>query len=364
MRSYSTVLLVGSLTTGLLLGCESEKAGAPGLEPGAPLLAKGGPNSSQFATLITLDRFSAANAVSQAGTIIAGYRWRGNIPMTWTLQNGAWTANALPVAATATDAWAKAVNDQGDVAGDDFAAFPASSSRVVLWPSTGGFTVLGCGELGEAYGMSAEGQLVVGVDRSVQPSTAALWQPGACREDLPRLNAEGWAVANAINGDGTIVGGGAAPSKSADAVPVRWRRAGGASQIEQLDTRPGLVFGANSAGDLVGTAQVPCTSGSGRCNRGMIWYAAGGSRDIGTLGGESTAPRGINAAGEVVGLSTLSNGNTAPFFWSEALGMRQLPVPRTGTGWAFAVSGVRPDGTRIVVGEGGGSALAWVVRNP
>ena len=221
--------------------------------------------------------------------------------------------------------------------------------------------MLGCGELGEAYGMSAAGQLVVGVDRSVQPSTAALWQPGACREDLPRLHAEGWAVAHAINGDGTIIGGAAAPGNLPDAVPVRWRRGSGATQIEQLDTRPGAVYGANSAGDLVGTAQVPCTSGSGRCYRGMIWYAAGGSRDIGTLGGESTSPTGINAAGEVVGLGTLSNGNTAPFFWSEALGMHQLPVPRTGR--AVAVSGVRSDATRIVVGEGNGSALAWVVRN-
>jgi probable HAF family extracellular repeat protein len=358
MRPYSTRLLLGSLATVLLLGCEGEKAVAPGLEPGAPFLARGGPNSSQFATVITLDRFSAANAVNQAGTIIAGYRWRGNLPMTWTLQNGAWTATALPFAATATGAYAKAVNDQGEVAGDDFAA---SSPRVILWPSTGGFTVLGCGELGEAYGMSAAGQIVVGVDRNVLPRTAAVWQPGACREDLPRLDAEGHTFANAVNGDGTIVGGAAAPSELADLVPVRWRRGSGASQIEQLDTRPGWVFGANSAGDLVGTAQVPCTSGSGRCERGMIWYAAGGSRDIGTLGGETTTPRGINAAGEVVGLSTLSNGNTAPFFWSEALGMRQLPVSRTG--WAFAVSGVRSDGTRIVVGEGGGAALAWVVRN-
>jgi probable HAF family extracellular repeat protein len=362
MRPYSTVLLVGSLTTGLLLGCGGEKAVAPSLERGAPLFAKGGPNASQFATLITLDRFSAANAVNQAGTIIAGFRWRGRIgtndPMVWTLQYGAWTANALPFAATATSAWAKAVNDQGDVAGDDFAG---SSSHVVLWPSTGGFMMLGCGELGEASAMSAAGQIVVGVDRTVLPRTAAVWQPGACREDLPRLGADGHTFANAVNGDGTIVGGAAAPSELADLVPVRWRRVSGAWQIEQLDTRSGWAFGANSAGDLVGTARLPCTSGSGQCSRGLIWYAAGGSRDIGTLGGETTTPRGINAAGEVVGLSTLSNGNTAPFLWSEALGMRQLPVQRSGS--AFAVSGVRSDGTRIVVGEGGGAALAWVVRN-
>ena len=44
--------------------------------------------------------------------------------------------------------------------------------------------------------------------------------------------------------------------------------------------------------------------------------------------------------------------------------MRQLPV--TDGAWAFAISGVRADGTRLVVGAGGKpfSALVWVVRNP
>lgn len=95
----------------------------------------------------------------------------------------------------------------------------------------------------------------------------------------------------------------------------------------------------------------------------MIWYNDGGSRVLGSLGGESTAPRAINAAREVVGLSMISNGTGVPFIWSEALGMRQLP--NKGGGWAFAVSDVRPDGTRIVVGAGGRpfAPLVWVVRN-
>jgi probable HAF family extracellular repeat protein len=75
-------------------------------------------------------------------------------------------------------------------------------------------------------------------------------------------------------------------------------------------------------------------------------------------------PRGINATGEVVGLSTLANGDGVPFFWSEALGLRRLPVSYSA--WAFAVSGVRANGTRLVVGAGGKpfAALVWVVRNP
>ena len=370
MRSRGLAFIL-AIAAAPLVGCDTRQPLEPARVPGAASMAKGGPPAgSQFATLTQLPAIkgannAGANAVNQAGSIIAGYSWDRTgrmIPTTWTLQNGAWTLTALPYAASASSAIARAVNDQGDVAGNDF---PGNTPHPVLWPSTGGFNVLGCGDLGDVYGMSAGGQILVGNGRGVAPGTgrASVWQPGSCREDLPPVFAGGGTSARAINGDATIVGGSAAPALNTAAVPVRWRRSGGAWQVEQLDTRPGTVHGANSAGDLVGIVQIPCTSAS-QCHRGTIWYAAGGSRELGTLGGESTSPRAINAAGEVVGLSTLTNGTGTAFFWSETLGMRQLPV--TGDAWAYGVSAVRSDGTRLVVGTGGSRSggLVWVVRNP
>ena len=196
---------------------------------------------------------------------------------------------------------------------------------------------------------------------STSPGLAAVWEPGQCRVNLPPLVAGRSAGADAVNGDGSIVGG------SADAgsffVPVRWARAGDAWTITALDSRQGSVRGANSAGDLVGYVKVPCALPEG-CNLGMIWYAAGGTRALPTLGGSHTTPVGINSSGEVVGFFTLASEDGTAFFWSETMGIRQLPI--TGGGWAFAVSGVRADGTRLVVGAGGTrfGALVWVVRNP
>jgi probable HAF family extracellular repeat protein len=98
----------------------------------------------------------------------------------------------------------------------------------------------------------------------------------------------------------------------------------------------------------------------------VIWYAAGGSKDLGTLGGEYSSARDINATREVVGISTASNGVNTAFFWSESLGMLQLPLGK-GLRWAAAnsLSDVRPDGTRLIVGtDSRGNAVAWVVRNP
>ena len=370
MASRPLVLFSACLTVGALLGCDTRAPFEASLDPGVSLAAKGAPKSGGgFASLSTLPALSPkvhgeAYAVDQAGSIVAGYSWdnagRMN-PVTWTLNSGAWTVTALPYAVSATSAVARGVNDQGDVAGNDF---PSSAPHAVLWPSTGGFSVLGCGELGEVYAISASSQVLVGWGKDVSPSPAAVWRPGACREDLPALAAGGYASANAVNGDGTIVGGRAAPDAlNTSAVPVRWRRVAGAWQIEQLDSRPGAVYGGNPAGDLVGTVSVSCASASS-CSRGIIWYADGSSRELGTLGGESTTPRAINAAGEVVGLSTVANGGGYPFFWSETAGMRQLPV-RDGA-WAFGISGVRSDGTRLVVGAGGQpfAALVWLVRSP
>ena len=309
MRLSSTLPLL------LLLGACGDDGGSQPVDakpidngfnkPDAPLMARGGPNAgTEFATLSKLPALSKgvhgeAYAVDQVGSIIAGYSWGQDgrmYPATWKLQNGKWTLTTLPFAATATSAIARGVNDQGDVAGNDF---PGATPHVVLWPSTGGFNVLGCADFGNGYAISAGAQFVAGTDRTASPTRAAVWHPGGCREDLPPLVAGEPASAMAINGDGTIVGGWAG-------VPVRWRRVSGVWQIEQLDSRPGGVLGANSAGDLVGSVQVPCAS-QPSCSIGMIWYAAGGSRVLGTLGGESTAPRGINSAGEVVGLSTLAS---------------------------------------------------------
>lgn len=363
MRRLTSATFALSASVGLLLGCESSRP----LEPTAgPDLARKPVAEPAFATLSTLPSLGRGNgaeayAVQQSGGIIAGYSWQSDgrmIPVKWTLQNGAWMITSLPYAATATSARAKGVNDQGDVAGNDW---PASAPHAVLWPSTGGFQVLGCNnELGEVFGMSAGGRTLAGV---VQGSLAlaAVWEPGQCRVNLPPLVAGRSARADAVNGNGSIVGG------SADAgsyyVPVRWTRVSGAWTITALDSRQGAVRGANSAGDLVGYVKVPCALPAG-CNLGMIWYAAGGTRALPTLGGSQTTPVGINSAGEVVGLSSLASEDGTAFFWSETMGMRQLPI--TGGAWAFAVSGVRADGTRLVVGAGGTKfgAVVWVVRNP
>jgi hypothetical protein len=159
----------------------------------------------------------------------------------------------------------------------------------------------------------------------------------------------------------------------------------GAWEIEALDALDGSVRNGNAAGDMAGHVYVPCGAGTcqrgsiwyvhvyvpcgaGTCQRGSIWYAAGGSRQLGTLGGSASTVADINADGEAAGMSAVSAGRRAeeqrPYFWSVATGMRALPFSgRQAVAWAL--SDVRADGTRVIVGMNANSeAMVWVVKNP
>jgi uncharacterized membrane protein len=371
IRSSRWSALASATALALLLACQEPNAPDPSRLPAEP--SSGAPaalKSVPFATLVALPTLSGhtseALAVNSAGTVVAGYAWEAGTSGTiravrWTQKaDGSWAIAVLPTAAGTTGAIARGVDNQGNAAGNDFLS---STSRAVLWPRTGGFTLLSCaGETGAAtvYGLSADGQAAVG-NRRTQPARGAVWRPGGCRQDLPLLAAGAGAVANAVNGNGTIVGGGAALTSSGDQFPVRWTSAAGQWQVQRLDQRPGAVYGANGTGDLAGLVRVSCSTAGG-CQRAMIWYANGSTRQLGTLGGSDSWARDINAAGEVVGASTSSQGNTG-YFWSAATGMRLLPSTRCCTA-ANAVSDIRADGTRLVAGIalGNARAVVWVVR--
>jgi uncharacterized membrane protein len=355
MKHFAPVV-TATLSAILVLGCSSEAPLEVANSLDAPSLAKGGSGGgggTEFATRTALPALQKgvhgeAYAVNRAGSLIGGYSWDQQDymhPVTWSLQSGTWQITAYPWDASATSAVIRGVNDQGDKVGN---FWPGSAPRPVIWNAAGAYTVLGCGELGEANAISAGAQVAVGRSSA---ATAVVWYSGQCGEVLPALTPDAAGAAYAVNADGTVAGG------SSAGMPVRWRRVEGTWQVEQLDTRSGSVRGSNSAGDLVGYVQEGC------CNVGIIWFVDGGTRTLPTLGGAGTTPRAINSAREVVGLSSRSNGTGWPFIWSETLGIRELPV--SDGAWAFALSDPRGDGTRVVVGAGGQpfAAQVWVVRN-
>lgn len=364
-------LVPAALAMGQLLACDSGRVLDPSGDLSRTPLAvpPSGPATTGFATLVTLPALSKGQpaeplAVNNDGSVIVGYGWerRGTMrAVKWTRPGGSWVITALPHAATATGAIARAVNRAGDVAGNDW---PGNAPHVVLWPSAGGFSLLGCNDLGEGNGISADGQVVVGGQGLTPPGLAAVWRPGSCREDLPSLVAGAYARAHAVNGDGTIVGGSGGTSPSSAAFPIRWTRVLGQWQAQQLDQRAGSVRGANVAGDLAGQVTVSCSDAEG-CSRAAVWYSGGGFRQLGTLGGDASWARGINASGDVVGGSGNARGvNTGFFYFASTQQLLALPV-KGDFAVANAVSDIRADGTRLVVGmDSQARPVAWTVRNP
>ena len=328
------------------------------------------PPPPPFATFITLPTLNGGAAqtrgINDAGTVIVGISngTRGSLwAVKWTLQDSKWVISRLPFPAPQPYAWARGIDAFGNVVGySDIPEHP------VFWPAAGGSALLGCAsEVGEANAISANGQIIVGQVGNVGllGNRAAVWSPsGSCTELLPSLEAGGIAQAWAVTGDGNIIGGRAKPV-SQPSVPVRWVLINGQWQIQQLDTRPGTVLGANESGDLVGWVEIACPAIDG-CYRAVIWWASGAVTQLEPLGGDRSSANDINAEGEVVGNTTTSDGVQAAYFWSASTGMLPLPTGkgRKSGGIAFALSDVRPDGTRLVVGDGYGDAGVWIVRTP
>jgi uncharacterized membrane protein len=307
--------------------------------------------------LPSLGSNAEALGLNGPGTVIVGQSFDRSgmlYAVKWTRQNGAWVISTLPYPGSAV---ARGIDTQGNIVG-----YGASSPRhAVLWPATGGYIVLGCGDANDAvaYAISGDGRTIVGQ----RAGRAVAWHaPTSCTEDLLPLEPGGASSAAAVNGDGSVIGGNASHVGQADANPVRWVGASGQRQIEMLDSRPGNVLAANGSGDLAGLVTIPCAVASG-CKRALIWYGSGGSRELGTLGGADSWARGINSSREVAGSSTSPRVGNTGYFWSEESGMLELPATR----WAAAntLSDVRSDGTRLVAGmDSQANAVVWVVRTP
>src|SRR5262245_5858681 len=103
-----------------------------------------GAKPNPIATMIALPSLGSnaqALGTNAAGTVVVGQSFdRSDLlyAVKWTLQGGTWVISTLPLPGTA--ATARSVDRFGNIAGHDSSTpqFP------VLWPATGGFSILGC----------------------------------------------------------------------------------------------------------------------------------------------------------------------------------------------------------------------------
>lgn len=255
------------------------------------------------------------------------------------------------------------------------------------------YTILDLGSLtptglSQGINISPDGDTVVG--RAVGTGYQAFyWTTGTGMTALPNLAGRNYAIANAVNDAGIIVGASTTTSFGSGSLPVMWQN----GVVTQLTVPAGQGVGQanaiNSSGVIVGSvnsslAQRAAIFGAGGTTiitattaNGSYMNYAYGINDAGLIIGSGTDPNnaavnvglvydtntgtmtsigalpGMNSAlafavsnsGYVVGSSMTNQGAGTPFIWSQANGMTAIPF----------VAGATQAGARDVNDNG------WVV---
>jgi probable HAF family extracellular repeat protein len=204
-----------------------------------------------------------------------------------------------------------------------------------------------------AYGVSADGSVVIGTATLSSTSQAFRWTQGNGMQSLGTLNSGTYSNASGVNANGTVVVGGAYDGSSSQATRAyRWTQATG---MQSLGTLNGGMLsearGVNADGSVVvGRA----ADGNDQNNmRAFRWTQATGMESLGTLNsGSDSYANGVNADGSVVVGSAIdgSAGNrNSAFRWTHATGMQSLGTMNNG--YSSSASAVNADGS-VIVGFG------------
>ncbi|MEJ5250671.1 MAG: hypothetical protein HPY54_10030 [Chthonomonadetes bacterium] len=208
----------------------------------------------------------------------------------------------------------------------------------------------------EAYGISADGSVVVGwaSDNNWFRRAFRRTREGEM-QNLGTLPGYDISRASAVSADGAVVVGWMEDGNYRRRA-FRWTSEGGMQTISTLGVEDSAAYGVSADGSIVvGAAE----DVNGR-RRAFRWTPATGMQSLGTLGGPQSEAYGVSADGSVVvGVAQDANGRWSAFRWTIAGGMEDLNITFASLladgsvlGWATAIS---PDG-RYIVGTGWNAA--------
>ncbi|MEM7455140.1 MAG: hypothetical protein AAF456_12385 [Planctomycetota bacterium] len=348
---------VALITTAIwLIACQTESFAQPQYE----IISLGQAGES----------FSGGQAAASGGMFVAGFS--DNDPFVWDATTGVVTP--LPSEATRPFSTPWAVNDSGAIVGIGATTFFGSSALPVIWDGgTASALQLPSGQtLGRAYGIN-NSELIVGSVNGGSLEQAAVFSTSGPGTVLTQtFNGGDLITAYGVNDSGRIVGQGSDPNNAA--VTKGWFLDDGdsaATDIGALTSRghnSAIPFDVCSAGFITGSSSL----NSGADGRPFFWSDAGGMIEIPLPSGTSTASgRGVNDHGWVVG--TGGGATAVPFLWDGNNTYRlQTLITEGGAGWdleagtsngAFSIS---DDGTVTGRGllDGELTAFAMVLLEP
>jgi probable HAF family extracellular repeat protein len=169
-------------------------------------------------------------------------------------------------------------------------------------------------------------------------------------QDLGTLGGN-WSEAYGVSADGSVVVGGA-DNAAGQTRAFRWTAAGGMQDLGTLGGRRSEAYGVSADGSVV----VGVADNAAGQERAFRWTAARGMQDLGTLGGNWSEAYGVSADGSVVvGVAENAPWQGRAFRWTAASGMEDLNITYahllTDGSKLREARAISPDG-RYIVGYG------------
>jgi len=313
---------------------------------------------------------SVANGVSADGTVVVGVHTidNGNArAFRWTPTSGmvALPSSAESVAYAVCADGSAIVGKAKGMYGADYAACWTDSGMVQLPELPGG----GYGGA-SAFGISADGAVIVGADSASNGTEAFRWDSAGIIGLGDLAGGIFQSHAFDVSDDGNVIVGWSYSAAGGEA--FRWVPGSGMTGLGDLpDGYFSSVANAVSADGLVIVGRGCSESGQ----EAVRWMGTGGPLSLGDLPGGTTESEAFAASGNgsvIVGRGTTDSGRAA-FIWDTVHGMRSLADVLTQecgldlAGWQLeSAKCISPDGL-IIAGYGknpGGETEAWIARLP
>jgi probable HAF family extracellular repeat protein len=276
--------------------------------------------------------------------------------------------SACVMSLIATAGWSQSLTWLGTLGGNQSEAYGVSADGAVVvgwaynaagydrafrWTASGGMQdlgTLGSNYISAASGVSADGAVVVGwAYNAALRRRAFRWTASGGMRDLGTLGGV-WSEAFGVSADGAVVVGTAA-NAARYYLAFRWQN----GFMQALGTLGGCcskAFGVSADGSVV----VGWAYNAAGQRRAFRWTASGGMQDLGTLGGGESVANGVSADGAVVvGWAYNAAGQRRAFRWTASGGMQDLGTlgGRSSSAWDVSANGA------VVVGSAQDAAGQW-----